>query len=286
MKISIIIVLFLLGHIIGDFYLQWDKLAEDKSKSKGRFALHSSLYAISVGAVLFFTVNWSLALLWVVLIAAGSHTLIDGFRVFIERLSNKSDENDKEPLRYVFLIDQLLHFLVIILLWFTWGHALTERGWVTDLSVDFLSVHPFTALLGLLCVIVPIGCLIGSGDIWDLKKMQPANEEKNAHKNSGKMIGYLERFIVFFLLLNGGFSSIGFVITAKAVIRFPEIGKAKDVRGEAEYYLIGTLLSVSFSFAVTMLLGSLRSIIVNISEFKPLEVSYRRLQKIRFPGVA
>jgi len=79
-------------------------------------------------------------------------------------------------------------------------------------------------------------------------------------------------------LLHQGHGSYRFIANDERVIYVdPYAGKGYD---------IGALSSVSFSFAVTMLLGSLRSIIVNISEFKPLEVSYRRLQKIRFPGVA
>ena len=48
------------------------------------------------------------------------------------------------------------------------------------------------------------------------------------------------------------FSAMAFVLTAKSVARFKEIEQDKN---KAEYYLIGTLLSVVSAFAITVLLG-------------------------------
>ena len=56
----------------------------------------------------------------------------------------------------------------------------------------------------------------------------------------GRVIGYLERTIVFLLVFSGNVSAIGLVLVAKGIARFQQL----DDRGFAEYFLIGTLMSV------------------------------------------
>ncbi len=116
----------------------------------------------------------------------------------------------------------------------------------------FLPGKPLAVVIaGLLCLIRPVGLLIASGEIWDFSKAKTPPDE--SQKGAGKMIGYLERLIVYALLLFGQIGAVGFVIAAKAVIRFPEIKEGKNAL--AEYYLIGTLLSMAFAFTIPLLLG-------------------------------
>jgi len=132
-------------------------------------------------------------------------------------------------------------------------------------------------------ILKPVGILIEQGDIWDFNKAK--NREgplgstdarlgqqhsrggtvlggggykstpDEAQKGAGKMIGYLERIIVFFLLINGQYGAIAFVIAAKSVMRFPEIRESDDASSLAEFYIIGTLLSIASVLVVTFLLG-------------------------------
>ncbi len=57
--------------------------------------------------------------------------------------------------------------------------------------------------------------------------------------NRGRVIGILERILLYAFVLQGQYGAIGFVLAAKAFTRF----KALDDRAFAEYVLIGTLLS-------------------------------------------
>lgn len=57
--------------------------------------------------------------------------------------------------------------------------------------------------------------------------------------NRGRVIGFLERVLLYWFILHGQFGAIGFILAAKAFTRF----KALDDRAFAEYVLIGTLLS-------------------------------------------
>ncbi|TVR35924.1 MAG: hypothetical protein EA404_00255 [Spirochaetaceae bacterium] len=73
-------------------------------------------------------------------------------------------------------------------------------------------------------------------------------------KGRGKVIGYLERALVFSLVLSGNLGGIGFVLAAKALARFREL----DTREFAEYVLIGTLVSVGMAALIGALFGALR----------------------------
>jgi hypothetical protein len=68
-----------------------------------------------------------------------------------------------------------------------------------------------------------------------------AGESAHALRNAGMYIGWLERFVILTALLMRSPATAGLVLTAKAIARYPEF---KQVRF-AEYFLIGTLLSIS-----------------------------------------
>lgn len=61
--------------------------------------------------------------------------------------------------------------------------------------------------------------------------------------NRGRTIGVLERLIAFGLLLESAYGALGLLIAAKGLARFRQLGD----RGFAEYFLIGTLLSLTLA---------------------------------------
>ena len=82
------------------------------------------------------------------------------------------------------------------------------------------------------------------------KEMTRVNNLKlEGLQNGGALIGQLERGLIFLLLLTGRPESIGFLIAAKSILRFEESKKLK----QAEYILIGTLLSFSAAIAISSL---------------------------------
>lgn len=60
---------------------------------------------------------------------------------------------------------------------------------------------------------------------------------------AGEIIGILERYVTFVLVLVGGMAAVGFVVAAKAAARFPQFERERF----AEYFLIGTLSSVGLA---------------------------------------
>lgn len=57
--------------------------------------------------------------------------------------------------------------------------------------------------------------------------------------NAGRIIGILERVLIYYFILNAQYAAIGLILAAKSFTRFRELEKRKF----AEYVLIGTLVS-------------------------------------------
>lgn len=70
----------------------------------------------------------------------------------------------------------------------------------------------------------------------------PAEEDRQALKG-GRLIGPLERALVFALTLTGAFTLLAAVLAAKGIVRFPEISRDGDGGTRAEYFLVGSLVS-------------------------------------------
>lgn len=67
--------------------------------------------------------------------------------------------------------------------------------------------------------------------------------------NVGRRIGTLERWLILLLVLSDNVNSLGLVITAKSIVRYPRLSDPEF----AEYYLLGTLLSVILALASAFL---------------------------------
>lgn len=69
-------------------------------------------------------------------------------------------------------------------------------------------------------------------------------------ESAGKYIGIIERLLIFIFVLTGKFNVIGFIFTAKAIIRFPA---AREELHFAEYFLVGTLTSFAYAVILSIL---------------------------------
>lgn len=74
--------------------------------------------------------------------------------------------------------------------------------------------------------------------------------------NAGRVIGILERLLIYIFVLGDQFLAIGLILTAKGLARFKEL----EERQFAEYILIGTLLSTLLAVMVAALIRSLLSV--------------------------
>lgn len=89
--------------------------------------------------------------------------------------------------------------------------------------------------------------------------LAPIGKKKNQSNitdqqyNTGRVIGMLERIFIYAFALAGQFTAIGFVLTAKGVVRYHDF----DDREFAEYVLIGTLLSALLAMAAALIVDAL-----------------------------
>ena len=78
-----------------------------------------------------------------------------------------------------------------------------------------------------------------------------ASATASAEYKRGRVIGLLERLLLFYLVLGGHYGALGFVIAAKTMARFKNL----EDRNFAEYFLVGTLLSLMAAGSVALLTG-------------------------------
>jgi hypothetical protein len=71
--------------------------------------------------------------------------------------------------------------------------------------------------------------------------------------NRGRLIGYLERLLIMAIVMASQFAALGVLIAAKGLIRSREL----DRHEFAEYFLIGTLASITVAFFVGLGLRAL-----------------------------
>ncbi|WP_137846184.1 hypothetical protein [Microbacterium sp. 2FI] len=69
----------------------------------------------------------------------------------------------------------------------------------------------------------------------------------------GRLIGPLERIVVFALTLAGIYTLLAAVLAAKGIVRFPEISRDGELGNRAEYFLVGSLVSWVIALAAAFL---------------------------------
>ncbi len=84
---------------------------------------------------------------------------------------------------------------------------------------------------------------------WVLSRFKLCSKSQGL-KNAGEWVGYLERALVYVLIILDLSNVLGFVVAAKSIARFEEL---KD-RKFSEYFLVGTLASITWAIAIAGLI--------------------------------
>lgn len=235
----IILIKLVVAHFIGDFLLQPKSWVEEKEKRKAKSVklyLHILIHGLLALFILWDCNHWLLALLLMV-----SHGIIDTIKLYAQKESNKSKW---------FLIDQVLHIISILGLWFIFFKPeLNIAPWYDDTS-------SWIYLAAVLFITIVSGVVMRElMSNWS-KALNESNDE--SLNNAGKYIGMLERLFVFVFVVTAHWEGIGFLLAAKSVFRFGDLKESKD-RKLTEYILIGTLLSFGIAIATGMLVIKLIS---------------------------
>ena len=105
-----LIFLLIVAHIFGDYVFQGEYIATTKGKNYYHLFVHCIIYTFCFWCVFFYFNKISSALLLLVFI---SHFIIDlGKGMLNAKNPGKSKMN--------YVIDQLLHYVIILLITFTW----------------------------------------------------------------------------------------------------------------------------------------------------------------------
>ena len=234
-----ILIKLLLAHLLGDFLLQpngWVKNKETKKIRSPYLYFHVLIHILLLVLLLGKDSLW-----WLVLLIGGSHFIIDLIKLYFQ---------DQHTRRTWFLIDQLLHLVVIFIAWYL----------VTKPLVDIKNVFNFNfyvIVTALYFITHPTAILIKV----IISRWEPTTEDSTGKvnetgdtslQNAGKYIGMLERLFVFVFILMNQWQAIGFLIAAKSVFRFGDL-KDSDGRKLTEYVLIGTLTSFGIAIVTGLL---------------------------------
>jgi hypothetical protein len=219
----------IVAHLLTDFVLQpgeWVKQKKQKKHLSSRLYLHVLVAGITTYILAGLWQNW-----WLPLVIIITHLFIDLWKL-----------NRPDKIVY-FIIDQLLHLLVILIVWtFLFYDLPTVQNYLTQLTQN---THLWLIITGYLLVTWPLGILIGMAtEKWRLA----AEVSKDGLQKAGVWIGFFERLLILTFILSNQFAAVGFLIAAKSILRFSD---KENTQKKTEYVLIGTLMS----FAAAAIIG-------------------------------
>lgn len=212
----------LLAHVLADFVLQTNRMAASNLQP-AMLALHGLIVLVTSAAATGSASPWLLAL-------TGVHLAIDLAKSFWSK-------RGLGPC----VVDQAAHLASLVVL------AALVNLWNPGNSTEALwaqspQLPPLFALTaGFLLATRAGGFAVGL-------LMEPwATEAPAGLSGGGRMIGLLERGLIFALILTDQAGGVGYLVAAKSVLRFGAVG---DDRKLSEYVIIGTLASVFWSIAM------------------------------------
>jgi len=227
----------LCAHLVSDFVQQTDWIYRHKDRFGVLFVHVAVLVALSL--TLLGALHWQIALL-----VAVSHLCADHIKTHYTAGSLGA-----------FLTDPLFHLTVTLAAAALYQDAFSQGVWPV-----FLAGHTDSYLISLAVISGLTACAPAGGHLIGYLlapfSAQLAGSDgdgggaSGGHglESGGKYIGWLERCLVFFLVLTQNVAGIGFLITAKSILRIGEIKDRRD-RKLAEYIIIGTFMSFGWALA-------------------------------------
>jgi hypothetical protein len=248
--VSKLILAAILAHLLADFPLQSSTIVQGKGRGSRAYLAHGAihLFVLALCIAMFAGPAWLYSRwFWVAgVLYVAVHIGIDLAK---QRLVSAKELPDSTS---VFLLDQALHLCTIVaLVWF-----LARPDWAA-VSSDF-RWSPTTGERVLQAAVVYVAVVFAGGYLIRYLTrnlaagIHRAGETTEQVKNAGLYIGWLERFLVMTAILVQSPSMIGLILTGKSIARFPELKERF-----AEYFLIGTLLSIALAVLGGLLLAKL-----------------------------
>jgi hypothetical protein len=225
-----VFIALLLAHVIADFLGQPDVLIRRKSEPLFlvlHIAIVFALTLLALGG------NWELAIG-----IAAAHFVIDAIKVWALPIAWR----DSLP---AFLLDQAAHVGTLVV-----GATLLPNAVATGFWAEYVAILQAPAILlsGAIVSIWAGGFAVGllMKPYTDQFAADEAGPTAEGLDNAGRMIGKLERGLIFLFLCVGEATATGFLIAAKSVLRFDTASKGQKA---GEYVIIGTLASFGWGLA-------------------------------------
>lgn len=230
--------IYLLGHILGDYYFQNEQLAELKNKEMDKLMQHSCIYLITYIVVILpiFSPKILLSAIVISIIHAG----VDLGKCLYIKYFPKSNLS----VRKLYIFDQVIHLACLAIVAYVMTVNKTPINVILVLNnifsvINIGEIKILSWLIMVLFIFKPANITIKQL-LSTYKPNENTDKAQQNDRRTGAFIGSLERLIILIFLSMNQFSAIGLVLTAKSVARYNKIVEDKDF---AEYYLLGTLLS-------------------------------------------
>ena len=226
----------LIAHLLGDFVVQRSSVVEGKHQGRwSAWTEHGAVHLIClVVAWLLFSplplLEGRVGIAFALIVT--THLAADWVKV---RWGGSC------PLA-AFILDQGFHVLVLLAaaLWLLGNPEIPAR--IITHWTEY-QVQAGLLLAGYLLAIFGCGWL--NRQLLDSLYPDPGSDgdgdDSDGLAKAGLLIGWLERFLMLSAFLVQAWAALGLVLAAKSVFRFEDIRKG---RRHAEYFLIGTLISV------------------------------------------
>jgi len=235
-----VLLALLLAHVLGDFPLQTHWMVVGKQRRRiGAYAAHLGIHAATaVAALLLFTgvpLARPVTLLGLALLLAG-HALLDVGKSALIAARPRLDGWG------LFAADQAAHVAIVGFAASLLPEVVVEPGaaWRTWEAVR---LRWLVEGLVLAAVVFPTGYLIRYLLQGLSAGLEKTPQEQQGLTDAGLYLGWIERALLLFAFADASITAIGLIVGAKSIARFPEF----RTRAFAEYFLIGTLLSVGIA---------------------------------------
>lgn len=277
MQAVLIFMVFVTAHVLADFVVQRDVVISGKRNGIWQaYAEHAAAHWVLMLLMLLvfaptYAREWTAW--WLLPLLAISHAAIDWVK------ENTGSDGGAWSGPRAFVLDQCAHLLVLLsgaliltqtpglLLWQWW---LQHNVLLATLLLAYLLALPACGYFNRV-LLQPLAEQLADplmttddGVPSDLSLSQPASTASSEQQfavqtqhttsldlpSAGRYIGWLERFLLLTAVLLQAATAVGLVLAAKSVFRFGDIRRDRQA---AEYFLIGTLVSVSEAVIIGLL---------------------------------
>lgn len=263
---KLLLLLLLLGHTLGDFYLQTQSMADRKEYEPETLLRHGLVYGLPFAGIagLF---GFSQAIVLAGGLAVVLHGLIDFAKARLVGAPSRGKRGPGRSAGRIYLLDQGAHWLSLFAIAFylrDGGAGLAPLPVLVQLAGELGGTWQTALRWSLALLLINRPSNITFVKLFSLYKPEeeaetarptsPDSFRKKERLKAGGIIGSLEKLAGLIFLARGEAMAIGLILTAKSIARYDRISKSASF---AEYYLIGTLTSLIMVLLIHFLCFSL-----------------------------